>query len=111
MFYDRARIHVQAGRGGDGSLHFRREKHVPKGGPDGGDGGPGGDVVLVADRDLRDLSGFRRGRRFEAGNGEAGRGSLKHGATGETVELRVPVGTQVFDDDGQLIADLASPDG
>jgi GTPase len=109
MFHDRARIHVQAGRGGDGSLHFRREKHVPKGGPDGGDGGPGGDVVLAADLDLRDLSGFRRRRWFKAGSGDPGRGSLKHGATGETVELRVPVGTQVFDADGQLIADLASP--
>jgi GTP-binding protein len=108
MFSDRARIHVQAGRGGDGALSFRREKHVPKGGPDGGDGGPGGDVVLVADPDLRDLSGFRRRRWFEAGKGGPGRGSLKHGATGETVELRVPVGTQVFDEDGQLIADLAT---
>src|SRR5438105_1213121 len=108
MFNDRARIHVQAGRGGDGSLHFRREKHVPKGGPDGGDGGPGGDVVLVADPDLRDLSAFRSKRRFRAGNGSPGRGALKHGATGATVELRVPIGTQVFDD-GQLIADLASP--
>jgi GTP-binding protein len=109
MFHDRARIHVQAGRGGDGSLHFRREKHVPKGGPDGGDGGPGGDVVLVADPDLRDLSSFRTKRRFLAGNGEPGRGSLKHGATGETVLLPVPVGTQVLDEDGQLIADLATP--
>jgi GTPase len=110
VFHDRARIHVQAGRGGDGSLHFRREKHVPKGGPDGGDGGPGGDVVLVADRDLRDLSGFRRRRWFEAGRGEPGRGSLKHGATGVTVELAVPVGTQVLDEDDQLIADLAAAD-
>ncbi|HYY03727.1 MAG TPA: GTPase ObgE [Gaiellaceae bacterium] len=109
MFKDRARIHVRAGRGGDGSLHFRREKHVPKGGPDGGDGGPGGDVVLVADPDLRDLSAFRGRRTFRARNGEPGRGALKHGATGAAVELRVPVGTQVFDDDGQLIADLASP--
>jgi GTP-binding protein len=109
MFNDRARIHVQAGRGGDGSLHFRREKHVPKGGPDGGDGGPGGDVVLVADPDLRDLSSFRARRKFKAANGESGRGALKHGASGETIELRVPVGTQVFDEDGQLIADLASP--
>src|ERR687886_1666855 len=108
MFHDRARIRVQAGRGGDGSLHFRREKHVPKGGPDGGDGGPGGDVVLVANADLRDLSSFRSKRRFKAGSGEPGRGALKHGASGETVELRVPVGTQVFDEDGQLIADLAS---
>jgi GTPase len=109
VFHDRARIHVQAGRGGDGSLHFRREKHVPKGGPDGGDGGPGGDVVLVADPDLRDLSSFRTKRRFRAGNGEAGRGALKHGATGETIELAVPIGTQVLDEDGQVIADLASP--
>src|SRR3954464_3935767 len=109
MFDDRARIHVQAGRGGDGSLHFRREKHVPKGGPDGGDGGPGGDVVLVADPDLRDLSGFRAHKSFRAGGGEPGRGALKHGASGEPVEIRVPVGTQVFDEDAQLIADLASP--
>ncbi|MFL5945283.1 MAG: Obg family GTPase CgtA [Gaiellaceae bacterium] len=110
MFDDRARIHVQAGRGGDGSLHFRREKHVPKGGPDGGDGGPGGDVVLVADPNLRDLSAFRAKRKFKAGSGEPGRGALKHGASGETIEIRVPVGTQVLDEDGQLIADLASPD-
>src|SRR3954447_24579327 len=109
MFDDRARIRVHAGRGGDGSLHFRREKHVPKGGPDGGDGGPGGDVVLVADPDLRDLSGFRAHKSFRAGSGEPGRGALKHGASGEPVEIRVPVGTQVFDEDAQLIADLASP--
>jgi GTP-binding protein len=109
MFDDRARIRVQAGRGGDGSLHFRREKHVPKGGPDGGDGGPGGDVVLVADPDLRDLSAFRAKRTFKAGSGEPGRGALKHGASGETVEIRVPVGTQVLDEDAQLIADLAAP--
>src|SRR5947208_15299308 len=108
MFHDRARIRVQAGRGGDGSLHFRREKHVPKGGPDGGDGGLGGDVVLVADPDLRDLSSFRTRRWLQAGNGEPGRGALKHGATGETVEVRVPVGTQVYDEDEQLIADLAA---
>ena len=108
MFNDRARIRVQAGRGGDGSLHFRREKHVPKGGPDGGDGGPGGDVVLVADPDLRDLSAFRARRSFQAGSGEPGRGALKHGASGQPVEVRVPVGTQVFDDE-QLIADLATP--
>jgi GTP-binding protein len=109
VFDDRARIHVQAGRGGDGSLHFRREKHVPKGGPDGGDGGPGGDVVLLADPNLRDLSAFRAKRKFKAGAGEPGRGALKHGASGETIEIRVPVGTQVLDEDGQLIADLAAP--
>jgi GTPase len=109
VFHDRAEINVQAGRGGDGSLHFRREKHVPRGGPDGGDGGPGGDVVLVADPDLRDLSAFRVKRRYKAGSGEPGRGALKHGATGETIELRVPVGTQVLDEDEQLVADLAAP--
>ena len=109
MFHDRARIFVQAGRGGDGGLSFRREKHVPKGGPDGGDGGDGGDVVLVADPNLRDLSTFRAKRRFRAGRGEPGRGTQRHGARGADVELRVPVGTQV-ESDGRLIADLASPD-
>jgi len=107
VFHDRARIHVQAGRGGDGGLSFRREKHVPKGGPDGGDGGPGGNVVLLADPDLRDLSAFRPNQRIKAGRGGSGRGALKHGASGEHAELGVPVGTQVFDDDGQLLADLA----
>jgi GTP-binding protein len=107
MFSDRARIHVQAGRGGDGALSFRREKYVPKGGPDGGDGGRGGDVVLVADPDLRDLSSFRRLRRFKGGRGGHGGGSGKHGADGERVELPVPVGTQVFDADGNLVVDLA----
>jgi GTP-binding protein len=107
MFSDRARIHVQAGRGGDGALSFRREKYVPKGGPDGGDGGRGGDVVLVADPDLRDLSSFRRLRRFKGGRGSHGGGSGKHGADGERVELPVPVGTQVFDADGNLVVDLA----
>jgi GTP-binding protein len=107
MFTDRARIHVQAGRGGDGALSFRREKHVPRGGPDGGDGGPGGDVVLVADPDLRDLSGFRPGQRFRAGKGGAGGGSGRHGADGADAELRVPAGTQVLNEDGQLVADLA----
>jgi GTP-binding protein len=91
---------VHAGRGGDGSLHFRREKYVPKGGPDGGDGGRGGDVVLVADPALRDLSGLRAPRRFRGGSGEPGRGALKHGAMGETCELHVQVWTQVFDADG-----------
>jgi GTP-binding protein len=109
MFSDRARIHVQAGRGGDGALSFRREKYVPKGGPDGGDGGRGGDVVLVADPDLRDLSRFRRERLFKGGRGGHGGGSGKHGAAGEHVELPVPVGTQVFDADGNLIVDLAHP--
>ncbi len=108
MFRDRARIDVQAGRGGDGGLSFRREKYVPKGGPDGGDGGRGGDVVLLADPDLRDLSDFRSKRVFRAGRGEPGRGSGKHGAQGADIELRLPVGTQVYDAE-QLVADLVAP--
>jgi GTPase len=107
LFHDRARIEVIGGRGGDGSLSFRREKYVPKGGPDGGDGGNGGDVVLLADADLRDLSFFARKRRFTAGRGIHGQGSNRHGAEGDDVDLRVPVGTQVFDDKGRLLVDLA----
>ena len=109
MFSDRARIHVQAGRGGDGSLSFRREKHVPKGGPDGGDGGRGGDVVLIADPDLRDLSNFRSRTRFRAERGASGSGARKHGADGAGIVLRVPVGTQVIDVEGTLVTDLLMP--
>ena len=109
MFHDRAQIHVLAGRGGDGGLSFRREKHVPRGGPDGGDGGRGGDVILVANKDLRDLSAFRQKTRFKAGRGEQGRGSRKHGADGATIVLEVPVGTQASTPDGDLISDLKSP--
>lgn len=107
MFHDRARITVRAGRGGDGGLSFRREKFVPKGGPDGGDGGRGGDVMLVADPGLRDLSAFRGRTTFDAGRGGNGRGARKHGADGAGVELRVPVGTQVLGEDGEPLADLA----
>src|SRR2546426_3184613 len=104
MFHDRARIHVQAGRGGDGSLHFRREKHVPKGGPDGGDGGPGGDVVLMADPDLRDLSAFQSRQWFAAGKGGAGGGSRRPRASGADVELRAPTRAPVLDVGGRLVA-------
>jgi GTPase len=107
VFHDRATIHVQAGRGGDGALSFRREKHVPKGGPDGGDGGAGGDVVLVADPELRDLSAFQARRRLAAGRGGNGRGAGRHGARGDDVELRLPVGTQVLDEEERVVADLA----
>ena len=110
MFNDRASIHVVAGRGGDGALSFRREKHVPKGGPDGGDGGPGGSVVLVADPALRDLSAFRTRRWVTAGKGGHGGGTGRHGAAGKDVELHVPVGTEVRDESGEVIADLTRPD-
>jgi len=109
MFHDRARLTVNAGRGGDGSIHFRREKFVPKGGPDGGDGGKGGDVVLEADSRRRDLSGFKPNQKLRAGRGAPGRGSLSNGADGDDAVLRVPVGTQVLDEDERLIADLARP--
>jgi GTP-binding protein len=93
---DRARIHVQAGGGGDGSLSFRREAHVPKGGPDGGDGGRGGDVVLVCDDSLRDLGTFRRRSHYKARRAGHGEGSLRHGADGAPLELKVPPGTEVL---------------
>jgi GTP-binding protein len=109
MFHDRARLVVIAGRGGDGSIHFRREKFVPKGGPDGGDGGKGGDVVLVADPRRRDLSGFRPNQRLRAGRGGAGGGRLSNGADGEDAVVAVPVGTQILDEDERLVADLAHP--
>jgi GTP-binding protein len=111
VFADRVRIAVEGGRGGDGALSFRREKYVPKGGPDGGDGGNGGDVVLVADPDLRDLLFFRGKTRFRAGRGRHGSGSNRRGHDGEDVVLRVPVGTQVIDGAGELLADLAHPGG
>ena len=82
MFHDRAQVHVEAGRGGDGGLSFRREKHVPRGGPDGGDGGRGGDVIIRADPALRDLSALRRVRKLRAGRGGNGRGKKRHGADG-----------------------------
>jgi GTP-binding protein len=107
MFSDRATIRVQAGKGGDGAMSFRREKFVPKGGPDGGDGGDGGDVLLIADAGLRDLSTYQRRRSIKAGRGENGRGARQQGAQGADAELPVPIGTQVFSEDGGLIADLA----
>src|SRR5262249_47446787 len=106
MFHDRARLTVVAGRGGDGSIHFRREKYVPRGGPDGGDGGDGGNVVLVADPRRRDLSGFRPNQKLHAGRGGAGGGRGSNGGRGDDAELAVPVGTQGFAG-GQLAAALA----
>lgn len=95
MLHDRARIHVQAGAGGDGCSSFRREAHVPRGGPDGGDGGRGGDVVLVCDDSLRDLQWFTRKAHHRAARGGPGEGALRHGADGEALVVRVPPGTQV----------------
>jgi GTPase len=110
MLYDSARIFVQAGGGGDGVVSFRREAHVPKGGPDGGDGGRGGDVVLVVDPSLRDLQPFRRGRaHYKAARGRHGEGSGRHGASAEPLEVRVPPGTTVTDPDRRGRWDLTVP--
>src|SRR4051794_17867292 len=105
MFHDRASLTAVAGRGGDGSIHFRREKYVPRGGPDGGDGGDGGDVVLVADPRRRDLSGFRPNQKLRAGRGGTGGGSGSNGARGDDAVLAVPGGTQGFEGD-ELAAGL-----
>jgi GTP-binding protein len=107
-FIDEARIQVIAGKGGDGSASFRREKYIPKGGPDGGDGGRGGSVFAVADRNINTLVEFRYTRLFRAQKGENGRGSQCYGKAGEDLLIRVPVGT-VFTDvnSGEVVADLA----
>jgi len=109
VFQDRARIVARGGRGGNGAISFRREKYVPRGGPDGGDGGDGGDVVLVADAALRDLARFRGKTRYAGGRGRHGEGGGRRGADGEDASVAVPVGTQVLDAGGALIADLAHP--
>jgi GTPase len=106
---DRAHIHVQAGGGGNGCLSFRREAHVPKGGPDGGDGGRGGDVVLVCDDSLRDLEAFRRSSHFKAKRGGHGEGALRRGADGDTLEIRVPPGTEVLVEADGTRHDLLRP--
>jgi GTP-binding protein len=106
---DRARIQVTAGAGGDGCLSFRREAHVPKGGPNGGDGGRGGDVVLLCDDSLRDLEAFRRRSHFKAGRGGHGQGSLRHGKDGETLTIAVPPGTEARVEDDGTVHDLIKP--
>src|SRR5690242_13961974 len=107
-FIDEAKFEVHAGKGGDGSAHFRREKYVPRGGPDGGDGGRGGSVWARADRNVNTLIDYRFARIHRAENGARGMGSDCNGRAGRDIELRFPVGTVVRDDgDGGLVADLA----
>jgi GTPase len=100
MLFDRAKIYVEGGRGGNGVVSFRREAHVPRGGPDGGDGGRGGDVVLVCDAQRRDLSSLGRSRHFRAGRGEHGKGKRQQGERGEDRVIAVPPGTVVRGLDG-----------
>jgi GTPase len=111
VFHDRARIVVRGGAGGSGVVSFRREAHVPKGGPDGGDGGRGGEVAIVVDPSLRDLAGFRRGAHFKAKRGGHGQGANKHGATPEPLEIRVPPGTVVEDLESGDRWDMLEPGG
>lgn len=113
-FVDEARILVKAGRGGRGCMSFRREKYIPRGGPDGGDGGAGGSVYLRADTRLVSLYDFRLKRVYEAQNGQPGRGSQCDGKKGADLVIGLPVGTLVFAEDGEdgerLLADLSEPD-
>jgi len=107
-FIDEAIIEVHAGDGGNGAVSFRREKYVPRGGPDGGDGGRGGSIHLVADRNINTLIDYRYARIFRAQRGEHGRGADQFGKGGEDIALRVPVGTVITDaDSGETLADLA----
>ena len=109
---DEVLIHIKSGNGGDGVIRGRREKFVPRGGPDGGDGGDGGKVVARCDENMNTLLAFRYERNFAAGDGRDGDSALKHGADGEDVEIRMPVGTQVWDADSDpplLLADLTTP--
>ena len=108
MLYDKARILAKGGRGGDGCTSFRREAHVPRGGPDGGDGGHGGAVVLVCDPSLRDLQSLAGSSRLEAGRGRHGEGANRRGADGEDLVVSVPPGT-VVESEGGALHDLVSP--
>jgi GTP-binding protein len=107
MFIDQVEIEVQAGDGGNGCLSFHTEKYVPKGGPDGGDGGRGGDVIAVADPNLTTLLDFRYRRKYKSENGQPGSGSHKTGRSGEDIRLRMPVGTLIIDrESNETIVDL-----
>ena len=111
MLADRARIHVIAGKGGDGCVSFRREKYVPKGGPDGGDGGNGGSVVLAVNPHLRTLLDFQSKTRFKAPSGMNGSGNRKSGRTGEDLRIEIPAGTLVVDDETDAtLADMVADD-
>lgn len=110
MFVDRAKIFIRSGKGGDGAVTFRREPYVPEGGPDGGDGGKGGDVVFMADPSLRTLMDFRYKRKYQAENGQNGMKKKKYGKKGEDLIIKVPPGTLVIDEEtGHLMKDLVNP--
>lgn len=107
QFLDEIKIHVSAGNGGSGSVSFRREKFIPMGGPDGGDGGKGGDIILKSNNNLNTLIDYRFKQHFRAENGKSGMGRRRHGSYGDDMILDVPIGTQIFDENDQLLADLS----
>lgn len=110
MFTDQVEIHIRSGKGGDGMVHFRREKYVPRGGPDGGDGGKGGDVVFEVASTLNTLSSFRQNQKFKAEDGVNGGPSQMTGRNGKDLVIHVPPGTVIYDaDTGELIGDLTQP--
>ncbi len=107
MFIDSAKIYVKSGKGGNGIIHWRREKFIPKGGPDGGNGGVGGNVIIRADKQLNTLLDFRYSKRFIAKNGNPGEGSNKEGRSAKSVVIKVPVGTILrYAETGEFVADL-----
>ena len=109
MFADRANIIIRSGKGGDGHVSFRRELYVPNGGPDGGDGGRGGDVIFVVDEGINTLSDYRHRRKFKAGDGQEGGRRRCHGADGEDIILKVPAGTVVKEkESGKVILDMSN---
>jgi GTP-binding protein len=109
MFVDHARVYVLSGGGGDGCLSFRREKFVPRGGPDGGDGGDGGSVILKVDPSLSTLNPFRFRQHLRAERGQHGRGKDQHGRAGKDLVVMVPPGTEIFDEKGDRLVDLVDP--
>ena len=109
MFVDRVKIWIKSGKGGDGAVTFRREPYVPEGGPDGGDGGRGGNVIFVADRNLHTLMDFKYKRKYEAEAGQNGMRRKRYGKSGEDLIIRVPMGTMIIDEESNLLMkDLVS---
>lgn len=109
MFVDYTKVYVKSGKGGDGAVAFRREKFIPKGGPAGGDGGNGGDIVVVGDSNLNTLQDIKYRKSYKAGNGQDGMGSKKKGKVGHSVEIKVPIGTMIKNiETGEVVADIIS---
>jgi len=110
VFIDEAEIYLKAGKGGDGAVSFRREKYIPKGGPDGGDGGKGGDIIIKVDNHCHGLAQYNREKSFLAQNGQNGMGQQKTGKSGGNLTLRMPAGTQIYNSRDKILADLTHED-